>query len=120
MPEKNRKSIQVVIIQEMIRLCSPNGGCNWGIKKAAKFVSDEFMPIPGRRAIITISPDTAKRYYKHWLDFGMLPCDTPRDKKRKIPKAAKKWSPTKTTKLLEIVDNCPVLYLDEISDKQIE
>ena len=79
MPKKNARAIQIKVITEMNRLCYPRGGCNWSILKAAYHVEELWR---GQAALVSISMDTARRWFKHWLDFGKLPCEFNHKKKR--------------------------------------
>ena len=62
-------------------------------------------------------PKSAIRWYKHWLAFKMLPCDTPLHWKLNYKEKYKAWTKTELKKLKQVIDTCPVLYLDELVTK---
>ena len=108
MTKINQSSIQSRIISQMDRYCREY---RWTAHKAAVYISK------GSRSsgsIQSISHCTVKRWYSLWLDTLQLPSKT--SPKFKLRSAAI-WNAEILSKLKEIVDTCPVLYLDEISEK---
>jgi transposase len=121
---KNERSNQIRIVSEMSRLCSPRLPSRYTVCGAAKIVSGEDKSNPNsearqsRYAFTTYSSQQIRRIYNYWTDFGALPCDkykTGGYRKRKQRKDNSQWSAAALVVLKTIIDNCPVLYLDEIS-----
>ena len=56
----------------------------------------------------------ARKWYKHLLDLCELPCET---KKSIMRPCTTIWNDERDKELKLIVDECPVLYLDEIAAK---
>lgn len=109
--------IQTKIISEMNLLCHPSLLEPFTINQAAARVSGEDRFHTGRTGlnqIVQITRRTATRWYKFWLDFGCLPCESNHKYKRIGTDTL--WSPVVDKRLKKIVDACPVFYLDEISD----
>jgi len=71
---KNTANLQSKIIAEMIELCRFQ---NYSIYKAARRVSgnDRFYNARADcQSLVKVSYKTVIRWYLHWFDFGMLPC----------------------------------------------
>ena len=114
------REFQTKIISEMVELLGDAGERGdlpkMSIQKAGKQVSGESDPTGPRRSadsFITISYRTCERWYEHWLDFKQLPCDT-NLKWRQHRRMYSPWPQAHLDALKEIVDSCPVLFLDEI------
>lgn len=113
----NRRVIQLKVIEQMSKLCSDRFDNSIPIQTAAKIVSkesnDPIITASRGQDLIIICSRTCVRWYNLWLDFGMLPCDI---KYKYLRKQNSNWNdPNSTVVLKSIVDNCPILYLDEIS-----
>lgn len=113
--------MQIKVISEMRQLCNTPGLlASHSIHKAAMHVRGEDNSNGIRQspdALITESTTTVKRWFRHWLDFYELPCESKQSKKARD-------SPTrdsvKDLKLKEFVDREPVLYLDELAQTKTE
>ena len=108
MPKYNERSSQLRVVNSMTNLCHFHLPNPWGITRAATHIAhiSENSPAP-------VSISTVIRWYKHFLNFSMLPCDTPKKYLKKGNGAA--WTGVLLAELKRVVDLCPVLYLDEIS-----
>ena len=107
----NQAKIQRRVIEEMVALCDHDGhlGCldPWSKNRAAIHISTSL-------AIVGVLKNTVKRWYEHWLAFKMLPCQTPR-KWRLDPNATyKQWPAASLAQLKAVIDENPVLYVDEM------
>jgi hypothetical protein len=110
---KNTANLQSKIIAEMIELCRFQ---NYSIYKAARRVSgnDRFYNARADcQSLVKVSYKTVIRWYLHWFDFGMLPCQM---KHKKGLNYNGTWTLQADSKLKEIIQNNPVLYLDEIAN----
>jgi len=105
----------------MAQLCHPRLARPLRVAAAALIVSGENDPNSIRQnknSLLTISSRQVQRIYNYWLDYGALPCDKfGKYLKRRKGSKKSKWDDAADAKLKQIVDECPVLYLDEISKK---
>ena len=114
---KGNVELQTSVIAEMDRLCHPRERNIWNVHKAARYVSGEdggeYSIRQSPKSLVRISNRTVIRWWKHWMAYGMLPCST----SKKMMKECKSttWTDARIAELKRIIDDCPVLYLDEIS-----
>lgn len=79
---------------------------------AAAIISESNAKNPD--AYVSISIRTIVNWFDHYCDLGEIPCDT-LDKAEKKQHHTVLWNPATDAELKRIVDQCPVLYLDEIA-----
>ena len=99
----------------MNKFCNPQGGLGWSILKAALYGCGEDgqnNPRSTADALVGITSTTFYRWYNDWLSFHLLPCDIQGKWERK---SNNQWDDGADNALKNIVDNCPVLYLDEMA-----
>ena len=106
MPRYNAKNFQLNIVSDMHVLCHFEQANPWSVEKVAKHLCNS------NSLGISLHYYTCKRWYNHWLDFGMLLCETPGKYKRH---GSGVFDVAALEDLKLVVDNNPVLYLDEIS-----
>ena len=113
--------VQTRVITEMTKLLDRTNFIAdlYSVRSAAPKVSGEndSAAVGSRRSItclVRVCSRAVERWWAHWLNFKMLPLDTKR--RWKIQKATK-WTEASTVELKKIVDECPVLFLDEIGEK---
>ena len=92
----------------MDRLCNFGLETDMSIRRAAEHVSAQMQ-------LLSVSKRTIHRWYSHWLAFNMLPCETPKTYLKSHRGTV--FSNESLQALKHIVDECPVLYLDEIAKK---
>ena len=110
-----QRSIQAKVIKEMTLLTHEDKLDPWSIHRAARHVSGDDDPLSPRcspRALVTIGTRQVERWYNIWMQFGYLPCELP---KIYLVEFETRWSSFHDKALKKIVDDCPVLYLDEIA-----
>ena len=111
MPEITLRDIQSKVVSQMLRMCHPLSADPKSISKAAESISGAYDKKTCK--VFSICARQVTRWYNYWLDYLVLPC-----MKKKYSKAEKmKWTYHADAELIRVVTECPVLFLDEISNK---
>jgi transposase len=117
------KLVQEAVVTQMRIYCDPRGEYRWKSKAAAQFMAgkaEEYRAAPPAMPTcfdlrnLVPSARTIRRWFKHYEQFGELPCQTKRELSREFSTG---WDGERDDALKRIVDHCPVLYLDEIAAK---